>query len=502
VAKLAPAWVDPAAGTDWKFAVLAGRRTCQVDRSRLPQTRRVGLSIKNWEKFWNDTFPFPNFHGSLSTIESAGRRRNDHFSLDEENTMACLYKKPVVKIDPKTGKKTKKESKKWWGQYRDAHGTLKRIPLASSKNVAQQLLADIVARVERERVGIVDPTADEMKRPITQHITNFEKHLKSKNNSPFHIKESVKKVQRCVAHCHWKNVSQIKSENVENFLLDLREKHGLSIETSNHYLRAIKTFVHWLVATERLNRDPLVKIKALNVSTDRRHDRRALSAAELARLIDVADSGPPTAGLNGPDRAMLYLLAVYTGFRKGELGSLTLRSFQLDKEPCTITIQAAYSKRRREDTQVMHPDLVARFKEWLAYKTVGPNEILFPVSRKTCGTERDGSSFLMFDLGAARTFWIAEAETQEEKKRREASDFLKYIDSNGKFADFHSLRHTFITNLGLAKVAPKTAQTLARHSSISLTMNIYTHISEGEHIEAINSLPSISRMIDDDRVPV
>jgi site-specific recombinase XerD len=353
------------------------------------------------------------------------------------------------------------------------------------------MLAEIVARIEREKSGVVDPTITEMKRPILQHLLDFEKHQKSKNNTPNYVREIIMKVKRFIEYCRWRNVSQIKADDVEGFLHDLREKEGLSIETSNHYLRGIKTFIHWLVSRRRLNCDPLVEVKTLNSQTDRRHDRRALSLEEFTRLLDAAETGPPAWGLTGPDRAMLYMLAAYTGFRKGELGSLTLRSFHLEKEPCTMTIHAAYSKRRREDVQVMHPDLVAKFKEWLSHKNVGPREILFPISRKTCGTERDGAAFLTFDLNAARTFWIAEAETPVEEKRRLASDFLSYQNFDGKFADFHSLRHTFITNLGRAKVSPKTAQTLARHSDISLTMNIYSHIDQEEQVEAINALPSI-----------
>ncbi|MCL2624805.1 MAG: site-specific integrase [Planctomycetaceae bacterium] len=167
------------------------------------------------------------------------------------------------------------------------------------------------------------------------------------------------------------------------------------------------------------------------------------SSFDLARLLDAAETGPPASGLTGRDRAMLYMLAAYTGFRKGELGSLTRRSFRLDCEPCTVTIQAPYSKRRREGVQVMHPDLVANFKKWLEIKEVQPNDILFPISRKTCGTERDGAAFLTFDLGAARTFWIAEAETEEEEKRRIASDFLTYKNDEGKFADFHCISARF-----------------------------------------------------------
>jgi integrase len=73
--------------------------------------------------------------------------------------------------------------------------------------------------------------------------------------------------------------------------------------------------------------------------------------------------------------------------------------------------------------------------------------------------------------------------------KRLASDFLQYKNQKGLFADFHSLRHTFITNLCRAKVPLATAQTLARHSTVELTANIYTHIDQQEQIDAINALP-------------
>ena len=408
--------------------------------------------------------------------------------------MASLYKKKVVEVDPKTGKRKTVESKKWWGCYTDANGTRKRVSLAASKNVAQQMLAEIVAKVERERAGLVDPTENEMKRPILQHVDDFEKHQKAKNNTPYYVREIVGKVKRCISYCKWRTLRHIKATDVEGFLTDLREKECLSLQTSNHYLRAIKTFVHWLIENHRLNVNPLLGLKTLNVRTDRRHDRRALTEEEFGRLINVAQTGPPAWGLVGPDRAMLYMLAAWTGFRKGELGSLTPRSFNLNGKPATVKIEAAYSKHRREDVQVLHPDLVTKLRKWLELKKPKDNEILFPISRKTCGTERDGAAFMVYDLAAARNFWLSEAETPEEKKGRIASDFLKYQDSNGKFADFHALRHTFITNLGRAGVSPKTAQTLARHSDISLTMQIYTHIDQAEQEEAINSLPPLPGM--------
>jgi hypothetical protein len=37
---------------------------------------------------------------------------------------------------------------------------------------------------------------------------------------------------------------------------------------------------------------------------------------------------------------MMYALAAWTGFRKGEIGSLTLRSLNLDGNPPTATVLA------------------------------------------------------------------------------------------------------------------------------------------------------------------
>jgi integrase len=87
--------------------------------------------------------------------------------------------------------------------------------------------------------------------------------------------------------------------------------------------------------------------------------------------------------------------------------------------------------------------------------------------------DRRTSKMTRADLKAARVKWIKEAKTPTERKERESSDFLKYQNDLGLFADFHSNRHTFITNLERAGVSPRTAQTLARHCDIRLTMGVY-----------------------------
>ena len=57
--------------------------------------------------------------------------------------------------------------------------------------------------------------------------------------------------------------------------------------------------------------------------------------------------------------------------------------------------------------------------------------------------------------------------------------------------DFHALRHTFITRLARSGVAPAVAKSLARHSTITLTMDHYTHTLIGDERAALDRLPSM-----------
>ena len=101
------------------------------------------------------------------------------------------------------------------------------------------------------------------------------------------------------------------------------------------------------------------------------------------------------------------------------------------------------------------------------------------------------AKMLRDDLAAARESWIEKAETEQEREDRQRSDFLAYRDHSDRVADFHALRHTFISNLANGGVHPKDAQALARHSTITLTMDRYTHTARGKLATALEALPDL-----------
>ena len=64
-------------------------------------------------------------------------------------------------------------------------------------------------------------------------------------------------------------------------------------------------------------------------------------------------------------------------------------------------------------------------------------------------------------------------------------------DERGRTIDVHALRHSFGTLLSKGGVAPRTAQAAMRHSSIDMTMNVYTDPKLLDVHGALDSLPSL-----------
>lgn len=69
---------------------------------------------------------------------------------------------------------------------------------------------------------------------------------------------------------------------------------------------------------------------------------------------------------------------------------------------------------------------------------------------------------------------------------------IPYQTDDGQVFDFHALRHQFISNLARAGVHPKVAQALARHSTITLTLDRYTHVDLTDLTNALDRLPALS----------
>lgn len=145
---------------------------------------------------------------------------------------------------------------------------------------------------------------------------------------------------RVVAGCGFAFWPDLSESRVQAFIGGLRTEG-----------RAVKQFCRWMVRDGRAPEGPMAYLNGGNVRLDRRHDRRAFDANELRSLLDTTRNAATRYKMTGPERALLYRLAVETGLRAGEIRNLTPQSFDLEGEPRSVTVEAAYSKHRREDVQ-------------------------------------------------------------------------------------------------------------------------------------------------------
>ena len=388
-----------------------------------------------------------------------------------------------VKAGTPGSAKVTKKSGKWYGRV---PGQKKPVPLSPNKVVAQQMLAKLTVKAGLASAGISDPFEEHRRRPLAEHLKDWEAVLKARRNTDVYVEMKVGQARKVIDACRFVFIADFSASRVEAALAEMRCRPRFGTQTSNHYLSAVKQFTRWLVRDRRAAENPLSHLEGGNVRLDSRHQRRELADDELARLLDAAHAGRPVRGMPGRDREMLYLSSVYTGLRASELASLTPESFALDGSPPTVAVAAAYSKHRREDVVPLHADLVRRLRVWLAGRPARQ-----PVWPGKWAEYCWAGAMLKSDLKAARAAWINEGEGAAEQEVRSGSDFLAERTADGRVIDFHGLRHTFITRLVKAGVKPKEAQALARHSTITLTMDRYAHTGLHDTARAVESLPSL-----------
>jgi integrase len=161
-----------------------------------------------------------------------------------------------------------------------------------------------------------------------------------------------------------------------------------------------------------------------------------------------------------------------TGLRKGELASITLGQLWLDEKHPYLELKATDEKSGRGSQIPLRKDMVAEIRNFLDEKRRRLSQsTALPAKMKLFTIPRFLIGIFNRDLAAAG---------------------IDKHDDRGRSLDVHALRHTFGTHLSKAGVSPRVAQAAMRHSSLDLTMNIYTDPALLDVAGAINALPTFA----------
>jgi integrase len=352
----------------------------------------------------------------------------------------------MVWIDPTTKKKRKKST-------HTADKTLARV-------IAHQQHVKLV----RKAHGLLDPFEESLERPIDQHLNDYQKALMAKKRDGSYAEQTVNRIKRLVEECVWRTIADIELAALElvlGRLIDLRTKKLLAAGAKNSYIASAKAFCGWLVKNKRMASHPLLALDKFNVSVDRRRVRRPLSPESFAKLVATAKvSTKIIAGMDGKQRALAYVLASRTGYRRRSLQSLRVCDFSFTDNSVLLPAKGAKGQKTTPPTP-LHPSVIAAVRK--AAMGLGPQDRLLPELTKSASADGIKSDLAMADI--------------------------PIIDERGLVVDFHALRDCFSQWLKNGGVHLSDTQKLMHHSDPSLTSGTYMTTTTDEARAAVAKLP-------------
>ncbi len=349
-------------------------------------------------------------------------------------------------------------SKYWYARINGKKVSLK----TTDKRLAQRKAAEM----ERTTELGYDPDAIDRarKRPIIEHLVEFEDALVAKGVGRGHLKNLIPRLRRIIDECDIFTIGDVNAEKIESWLARLQKEGVIAAQTRKHISAAALQWGRWMVKSNRVTRNPFEGLKTnLNIAANRKHVRRTLTADECQILLaTVRHSGERRGKMDPEQRYLCWAIMLTTGGRRNEVGSLTPESFQLDVDPPTMTIEAAEAKNRTCSRLPIRQDLAAELRVWLP--TRQPRMPIFPIRNK------------QIQLALYRDLQDAGIER---------------VNKDGRVIDVHGLRHYFVSALALAGAPVAITTTLARHSDYRLTMSVYTHLGLADLSKAVESMPAI-----------
>ena len=352
---------------------------------------------------------------------------------------------------PKRQRNGKTVSSRIWRARLKLNGDLKPRDISlgvSDRQTAEQKLRENIRDQERTSVGLMAPAAqrETFENPMVKLVESHVADLKALGRCADHVRHVDKRLRRLMRECGWQSLREATADS----FLRWRAKQTQAPKTINEYHAVLSALFTWLRKQNRVPANPFEIINKVDTRGRERIRRRALNDDEAKRLLATP-------------RKLLYLLAMQTGLRRGEINALHGGDFHLDAVNPYWVLPAAFVKNRKEQPRPLHPELVGELQKLKAVGKLKPENLVFPEGVPTMKEIR-------------KDFKAAEIPLKDER---------------GYVVDFHALRTTYITRLQRAGVSPREAMELARHSDMRLTMKTYTDVAQLPLAATVRKLPSI-----------
>src|ERR1700727_462986 len=176
----------------------------------------------------------------------------------------------------------------WFIAYTDENGKRRSVKGCTDKAATEGIARKLETDAEERRRGVIDPkdigyTVHDA-RPLADHLDAFQAALVAKGGTDRHPKVSAYRARRVLDLAGIGRISELSLSKALSAVVALREE-GLSVETINHHIRAVKGFSRWLWRDGRAREHYLTHLATSNSEADRRRNRRALTPEEAVKLV-------------------------------------------------------------------------------------------------------------------------------------------------------------------------------------------------------------------------
>lgn len=301
-------------------------------------------------------------------------------------------------------------------------------------------------------------------------------HLKDKKISTINRYEGLYKLYIKNSSLTNKKISDLKVMDVQKFYNSL-ELEGTSASTIKMIHKVIKPFLNYIYINSFTRKDlGSTGLLKLPIIANNNTTMTVLTLDEQSIFIK---------SLDGNSDRLLYIFALGTGLRLGEILALTWD----DISENMVTVNKNVKKVSLDNKWILLIQDTPKTKK--SNRTVPiPKNILY---------ELESHKLKQNDLKSKA------GNLYTENNLIFATDHGKHIDpsnlnkrfkkslknANIKPIKFHSLRHTYATRLFENGIQPKTVSDLMGHEDIQTTLNLYTWVLDSQKNKAVEVLDNI-----------
>jgi integrase len=239
-----------------------------------------------------------------------------------------------------------------------------------------------------------------------------------------------------------------------------RKPGGLAPRTRCHFHRILSAALTRAVEQQLIGRNPCDVFKKRLPKVERR-EMATVSPEQSAQLLDAVR------------HSHIYwpvLIALATGVRRGEVLAIRWRNVDLDRGTVRIVESLEQTKTG------------LRFKSPKTDRARAITLPSFAVEELRRLKREQAESLLALGVRqSSETLLCARHDgepLQPQSLTHEFPRFLARLGSDFPRVRFHDLRHSHATQLLLAGVHPKVAQERLGHSTVTTTLDLYSHVTE------------------------